>query len=133
MNNLLFLIIVLFAVSACSLNKNSKFWTNSKKIETENTSNYEEIFPKEETLKKEFNSNLSIKLNSKINDSTNLNNLLNNEGRIKFDGLMKKSSRYKFSKVKNFHQYQPDITFYKNNIIFLITRVQFYNLVMSLN
>ena len=67
MNNLFFFIIVLFTVSACSFNKNSKFWTNSKIIETENIGNYEEIFPKEETLKKEFNSNLSIKLNSKIN------------------------------------------------------------------
>jgi len=117
-SNLFFFIIVLFTVNACSLNKDSKFWTNSKIIETENLSNYEEIFPKEETLKKEFNSNLSIKLNSKINDSPNLNNFLNNDGRIKFDGVMKKSSRYKFSKIKNFHQYQPDIAFYNNNIIF---------------
>ena len=118
MNNSIFLIIICFIVVGCSFNKNSKFWTNSKIIKTESIENYEDIFPEEEALQMEFNSNLSIKLDSKIANSSNVNNLLNNEGRLKFDGLMKKSSRYKFKKIQNFHQYQPDITFYKNNIIF---------------
>ena len=31
----------------------------------------------------------------------------NNDGRINFDGNLKNISRYKFSKIKNFYQYEP--------------------------
>ena len=45
-------------------------------------------------------------------------NLNNNNGRIDFNGNLKNLSKYKFSKIKNFHQYNPQISFYNNDIIF---------------
>ena len=44
---------------------------------------FQEIFPKEESLKKEFNSGLNLKFTSKTTNNTNLNNLLNNDGRLR--------------------------------------------------
>ena len=118
MNKLNFLIIILILLSSCSFNKNSAFWTSSEDISQEKNTNFKEIFPKEEALKKEFNSNLKIKLTSKTVNKTYANNYLNNNNRLNFDGNLKKSSRYKFSKIENFSQYQPEISFFKNNLIF---------------
>jgi len=117
-NKILFLFIILLFISNCSLNKNSKFWTKSEKIVSEKTEDYKEVFPTEEALKKEFNSNLKIKLTSKINKNTSVNNYLNNNGRLDIDGSLKKSSRYKFSKIDNFSQYQPELSFLNDDIIF---------------
>ena len=118
MNKILYLFIFYILISGCSLNKNSKFWSNTEIIGKERDVNYEEIFPKEEALKKEFNSNLKIKLTSNTISKTSINNYLNNTSRLNFNGELKRSSRYKFSKIKNFYQYQTDISFFKNNIIF---------------
>ena len=118
MSKLSYLFIILILISGCSLNKNSKFWTNSEIVKDEKKYNYEEVFPTDEALKNEFNSSLQIKLTSKPLNSTSINNYLNNNKRLNFDGNLKKSSRYKFSKIENFNEYQPEISFYKNNIIF---------------
>ncbi len=117
--NKLFLFIIFFVFFAgCSLQKNSKFWTASQNIKEENDLNYKEILVEEEALGKEFNSNLKIKLDLKINDNLKLRNYYNNDGRLNYDGLLKKSSRYKFSKIKNFYEFEPEVSFNKNNIIF---------------
>ncbi len=118
MNKASYFFIIFILISGCSFNKNSKFWTNSKTIVSENINDYKEIFPTEEALKKEFNSNLQIKLTSKPIKNTSITKNLNNNGRFNFDGNLEKSSRYKFSKIDNFNQYQPEISFFKNNIIF---------------
>ena len=65
MNKISYLFIILVLFTNCSLNKNSKFWTNSKKVQNEIKDDYEEVFPIEKTLRAEFNSKLKIKLNSK--------------------------------------------------------------------
>ncbi len=112
------LLIITILFHSCSFNENSKFWTKSKKIDQEESIEFKEVFPKEESLKKEFNSGLSLKFTSKTKNNTNSNNLLNNDGRLNFDGKLKKKSSYKFSKIKNFDQYQPEISFHNNSIIF---------------
>ena len=118
MNKILYLFIILIIISGCSFNKNSKFWTNSKKINNEKYVDYEEVFPANESFKKEFNSDLKIKLLSKVIKDSSNNDYSNNIGRLNFDGSLKKSSRYKFSKIKKFDQYQPEISFQKKNVIF---------------
>tara|TARA_Y100000741_G_scaffold220501_1_gene168070 strand:+ start:2217 stop:3521 length:1305 start_codon:yes stop_codon:yes gene_type:complete len=117
-NKVLYLFLIFILIIGCSFNKNSKFWSNSEKVKNESKLNYEEVFPSEEALKKEFNSGLLIKFNSKPVNSTSINNYLNNDNRLNFDGDLKKSSRYKFSKIDNFNQYQPEISFLSDNIIF---------------
>ena len=118
MNKILFFFLILISINACSFNKNSKFWTNSESVVKEMEKSYEDVFPTEEALKKEFNSNLQIKLTSKPVNKTLINNHLNNNGRLNFNSNLKKSSRFKFSKIDNFSQYQPEISFNNNDVIF---------------
>ena len=122
MNKLIFFFIFII-ISACSLNSQSKFWTKSEEITKDNNNlnnkvKNQEIFKKEKILKKEFNTNLKIKINS--NSASNYKNNINsnNSGLLNFSGELKRSSRYKFSKIKNFYQYEPEVIFDESNLIF---------------
>ena len=117
MNRILYLFVILNLIISCSFNKNSKFWT-SEKVKSERSQNYKDVFPTEEILKKEFNSNIKIKFKSKAVNNISVNDNLNNNTRLNFDGNLKRSSTYKFSKIKNFNQYQPEISFRNGNLIF---------------
>jgi len=120
-NKLIFFFIFIF-ISACSLNSLSKFLSKSEEINKDKNLNNkikkQEIFKKEKILKKEFNKNLKIKINS--NSTSNYKNNINsnNSGLINFSGELKRSSRYKFSKIKNFYQYEPELIFDESNLIF---------------
>ena len=118
MSKILFLFLFFILLTNCSLNKNSKFWSETKNLKDENALNYEEIFPTDESLKKEFNSSLELKFKSKLSNNTSANNYLNNNRRLNFDGDLKKSSRYKFSKIKNFGKYEPELIFFEKDVIF---------------
>jgi len=96
---ILFFTLVIF-VTGCSFNKNSKFWTASQDIAKENNSDYTKIFVEEEALGKELNQDLKITLDGNINNNLSVRNYFNNDGRLDYDGLLEKSSRYKFSKSK---------------------------------
>ena len=113
----IFLVSIIF-LNGCSLNKNSKFWTDSKNIIEENNLNYEEIFVKEKSLGSELNSNVLINLDKNISNNFLIQYYFNNDGRLNYDGELKKSSRYKFSKIKRFQQFEPTISFVDKNLIF---------------
>ncbi len=116
MNRILYLFLLLIFITGCSLNKNSKFWTSSKKIKLEK--GFKEVLQIDENINKELNPNFKIKLNKNLNTLSRSKNLYNNEGRLNFDGNLEKSSRYKFSKIQSFHEYEPQISFYKDNLVF---------------
>tara|TARA_B100000963_G_scaffold328934_1_gene317906 strand:+ start:1432 stop:2730 length:1299 start_codon:yes stop_codon:yes gene_type:complete len=115
-NKILYLLVIFTLTISCSFNKDSKFWTSTQKIKIEK--NYKEIFKKEGKLSKELNSNLIIKLESKVKGNLDLLKKSNNDGRVKFNGDLKKISRFNFSKIKNFHEYEPEISFHNTNLIF---------------
>ena len=122
MNKLIFFFIFII-ISACSLNSQSKFWTKSEEITKDNNNlnnkvEKQEIFKKEKILKKEFNTNLKIKINSNLSSNYKNNINSNNSGLLNFSGELKRSSRYKFSKIKNFYQYEPELIFDESNLIF---------------
>ena len=117
MSNFLKIILFFIFITNCSLHKNSKFWSQEE-IVKEIQENVTELFIKEDNLGSEFNPNLKISLYSKPIDKSFLNNYDNNNGRIDFNGDLRSISKYKFSKIENFHQYDPKISFYKNDIIF---------------
>ena len=123
MNKIYHILFIIIFFSSCSLNKNSKFWSTSKKINQESNLNLEEIkkveiFNKEKSINKEFNENLKIDIGKNFYEDSLFINYSNNDGRINFDGNLQNISKYKFSKIKNFYQYEPVISFQKNNIIF---------------
>tara|TARA_B100001057_G_scaffold114808_1_gene113235 strand:- start:557 stop:1861 length:1305 start_codon:yes stop_codon:yes gene_type:complete len=117
-NKILIFLIYLSIATGCSLNKNSKFWTETKNIPQDENSKYKEIFVEEEALSKELNTNLPINFGNIINNDFSIKNYFNNDGRLNYNGALKKSSRYKFSKIKKFHQFEPEILFDNKNIIF---------------
>ncbi len=118
MNKLIFFFIFLILNSGCSFNSNSKFWTASKKVKKEEKSTYQKIFAEKKISKQELNSNLKIKFNNITKNSDIEKQYYNNDGIFNYDGDLKKSSRYKFSKIKNLYQFEPIISFNQNNIIF---------------
>ena len=117
MNKIFSFIFIVFFLTSCSLNKNSKFWTseNLKKLEEQK---FEKIFGDQKALGKELNTNINLNLISNPKKNNILKELTNNDGQYDFDGLLKKSSKYKFSKIKNFNQLEPVISFNKDNVIF---------------
>ena len=124
MNNFLKIILILITITGCSLHKNSKFWTKQKivkekqEIVKEKQEITKQVFKKEKVLNEEFNPSLKISLYTKPINKSFLNNFDNNNGRINFNGNLKNISKYKFSRIKNFYQYDPKISFYKDDIIF---------------
>ena len=117
MNKLFKILLIYFLFSGCSFQKGSKFW-NKEKIKVEKQENRTVIFQKEEALNFELNPDLKIELNSRAVHNSFSNNLTNNNGRINYDGNLENISKYKFKKIENFYQYEPEITFNQNNIIF---------------
>ena len=118
MNRILKILLIFFLISNCSFNSNSKFWTKEANIENEKkVLNKNALFKKKKVVQKEFNSNLKIELKFDGILGNNLYNV-NNEGIVDFSTELKKISKYKFSKIKNFDQFQPDIIFNNDNLIF---------------
>ena len=121
MNKIFGFFLVLLTLTNCSLDTKSGFWTKNKNIEKEKNlkeKKVTELFKEPKTLEKEFNLNVKIRLNSKSKNNSFVNNFDNNNGRVNYDGELKSVSRFKYSKIDNFEQYEPDLIFDKDNIIF---------------
>ena len=117
MNKIFQLLLIIIFFSGCSLNKNSKFWTSEtiKKIEEQK---FEKIFDDSKALSQELNTNISLNFSKSLTKNNLSKKFTNNDGRVNFDGSLKKSLKYKFSKIENFYQFEPELSFNKGNIIF---------------
>ena len=69
-------------------------------------------------MENELNTNLKINISNLKLENSDIKNFTNNNGRSNYEGSLKSISRYKFSKIQNFDQYEPEIAIDKNNIIF---------------
>ena len=117
MSKIFQLLLIIIFFSGCSLNKNSKFWT-SETIKEIQEQKFEKIFDDTEALSQELNTNINLNLSKSLTKNRLSEKFTNNDGRVNFDGSLKKSSKYKFSKIENFYQFEPIIAFNKNNVIF---------------
>ena len=118
MNKILRFFLIFLFISNCSLDKKSGFWSKPNTIEEDKDYVIQELFKEDKNFDKELNSNLRIQLKSKLSKNSFLNNLSNNNGRINYNGNLKTSSRYKFSKIDNFKNFEPNVVFNDNNVIF---------------
>jgi len=109
--------LLLIFITSCSLDNKTGLWTKKQKIKEEKII-IKELFEKEKVLEKEFNPNLKINLSAKLIDNSFINNFDNNNGRVNYNGTLKSISKFKFSKIDNFNQLEPEIIFDKNNVIF---------------
>jgi outer membrane protein assembly factor BamB len=116
-NNFFKYFILLILLNNCSLDTKSGIWTDKKNI-TPQKNNISKIFIKDQPLEKELNPNLKIILSSKLINNSFSNNLTNNNGRVNYDGDLKKVSKFKFSKINNFKYNEPQLIFESDNLIF---------------
>ena len=118
MNKLFCLFIIFLFITNCSLDTKSGLWTKSEKLDSENKKLKIKIFEENEIFEKEFNVNLKIRLKNNIKKNSFVNNLVNNNGIINFDGSIDKIKKFKFSKIDQFDNYQPELLITNNNLIF---------------
>ena len=109
-------------ITNCSFDKHSGFWTKDKKVEREKQNIIKVLFEDKRALENEFNPDLKINLKAKLINNSFINNFDNNNGRINYNGNLKSVSRFKFSKIDNFDQFEPEIIFSNNNVIFFDTK-----------
>jgi len=112
---LLFLFLIL-SINHCSFSKNSSFWNP---VNIEKDDNKKELFKKVEITNFEINNDLEITIeSSKFSIDSFHNNLTNNNGRIDYEGKLRKAEKYSFRKIAKFDEYEPEIIFDKQDIIF---------------
>ena len=111
-----FFLVFLFILN-CSLDTKTGIWTKSEKIISENTNKEKKLFEKAKAHEKELNKDLNIRLKVNLENKIFNKNLLNNNGIENFNGELKKISKYKFSKIDQFDQYQPELLITKKNTL----------------
>ena len=117
MNKIFIFFLIFIFLNNCSFNSKSKFWTKEKNIRQELKSlTKKNLFVVEDALQKELNPGLKIKLTkTKLNDNKKNQN---NSSVNNFLGNLEKISKFNFSKIRYFDQYEPEIIFDNENIIF---------------
>jgi len=111
--SLILLIFIFF--SNCSFDTKSGIWTNNEKI-TRNDQ-IKILFKKNKAISKEFNQNFLIKTPLKINKKNN-SLISNNFGPQIIKDSFDVKSKYNFSKIKYFENFNPELVFDKDNLIF---------------
>ena len=110
-----FLILLFIFIVNCS---SDKAISEKKKIKERKALETRELFKKKDSLNKELNLNVKINLTSKLSNNTATGYLNSNNARINFNGKLKQTAKFKFSKIKNFNRYDPNIIFYKEGLLF---------------
>ena len=119
MNKLFYLLVIFLFLSSCSLDTKSGLWTKTEELDSENKNLEVKIFEENEIYERELNIDLKIKLRNDFKKNSFINNLSNNNGVVNFDGSIDKIKKFKFSKIDQFDNYQPELLITKkNNLIF---------------
>jgi len=108
-------LIILVLILSCSFNPNSKFWSETKKLEIDKFTT-KTLFKNENPNKFEFNEKLRISLPNVDNVNTNIKT--NNDGYVNFTISKEYSSKFKFGKIEKFSSYEPEILINKKNLYF---------------
>ena len=118
MNKLIAIILFPVLLISCSLNSESSFWSKRNIENQQKILNIKQITKKDEILLKEVNKNLEINLLNLKKENFYLKYFDNNLGRSDYHGELKSISKFKFSKIENFDQYEPEIVLHNKNVIF---------------
>ncbi len=117
MNKNFCLVIFFIFLIGCSIDNKSGIWSKNEKIKSANQ--YKDIiFEDNKEVSKELNKNIKIYLKDKYTLNNKKNYYNNNTGIKNYDGNLKQIKKIKFSKIKNFSKFKPDILFSKNGNIY---------------
>ena len=121
MNKTFYKLFIILFLSSCSapdwLDTSRGIFGTGEKIVNPNDPNKKKIFSDADIFEKELNVNLKISLKEKFKKKSFVNNLTNNNGLVNFNGKLKKVSKYKFKKIKQFEYTQPELYFTESNSI----------------
>ena len=113
----IFIIFIILLLNNCSFDTRSGIWTQeSISSNDEENQNIKELFKKEILNKNELNPNLNIKISNSYNNKNKFNG--NNFGALKVKSEFKKLLKYNFNKIKYFDQFEPELIFIDNDLIF---------------
>jgi len=110
-----FYFILLLSLLECSLNPNSKFWTEEKKILVDKSTTTILLSEKKKSLN-EFNQNFKITLPKNLNVASNYK--MNNDGFTNFDVNLEKMSKFSFKTISQFSNFEPEILLDKNHLYY---------------
>ena len=116
MSKLSLLFLILLLVNNCSINKNQRFW-GKEKSEIKKIENVKTILTKKVKKEIEFNPTLEIKFSGRKLNKNSKNNQ-NDMGELSYDGSLKKTGKYKFSKFDDFEFINTQPVFYEDKVIF---------------
>ena len=111
------LVIFFIFLIGCSIDNKSGIWSKNKKIKS--ASQYKDIiFEDNKEVSQELNKNIKIYLKDKYTLNNKKNYYNNNTGIKNYDGNLKQIKKIKFSKIKNFSKFKPDILYSENGNIY---------------
>ena len=117
MNKNFCLVIFFIFLIGCSIDNKSGIWSKDKKIKSSNQ--YKDIiFEDNKEVSQELNKNIKIYLKDKYTLNNKKNYYNNNTGIKNYDGNLKQIKKIKFSKIKNFSKFKPDILYSHNSNIY---------------
>ena len=117
MNKNFCLVIFFIFLIGCSIDNKSGIWSKNKKIKSANE--YKDIiFEDNKLVSQELNKNIKIYLKDKYTLNNKKNYYNNNIGIKNYDGNLKQIRKIKFSKIKNFSKFKPDILYSHNGNIY---------------
>ena len=112
-----FIILSILILNSCSFDTKSGIWTKEKIALNDRENNkIKELFKKEISNENEFNSKLEIVLKNFSENSNKYKG--NNFGALKIDTNFNDISKYNFSKIQYFDQFEPEAIFIDENLIF---------------
>ena len=101
-------LILIFFIISCSKNSNINSSNSGKVIKEESIINKKNIKKESKSILVNFNENVIFNLPSKIN-TVKFSYLKNNMGRHNYKINNKNFTKYKFKKISNFKQYEPNL------------------------
>ena len=111
------LVIFFIFLIGCSIDNKSGIWSKNEKIKSANQ--YKDIiFEDNKEVSQELNKNIKIYLKDKYTLNNKKNYYNNNTGIKNYDGNLKQIKKIKFSKIKNFSKFKPDILYSHNSNIY---------------
>ena len=114
MNKVIGILVLSFLIIGCSLDKKSGIWTKEKNIK-ESKPTQQKIFDTDDVNTKELNQNIKIKLKYKKKLGSRYDN---NYSIFDYVGNLEKISKYKFSRIDRFNEFDSEIIFNNNGLIF---------------
>ncbi len=116
---IIFISLIFITISNCSFDTRSGIWTNNEEIKkiVSNENKIKILFEEKTVNNKEFNNNYLLK--TPLNLNKNYNSFSSNNAGPQFIvDTLKKKSKYKFSKIRYFDFFDPELIFENSNLIF---------------